>query len=213
MAEFSYTTVPGRLKDLLAKLRSMGVPLKANSPWLASVGFRSGNDTSMIAVLKQIGFIDSSNVPTERWKQFRGANHDAILGEGIQQGYQSLFRVYPDAHRLSNEDLEHFFAANSTAGQQVLKKTVATFKVLCDIATFNGAHTPDADTADSGHSNGRSAAAGSQTQSDDRDQARSRTAGMATINVNVQLTLPETTDEAVYEKLFAAMKKHLMAGA
>jgi hypothetical protein len=38
-----------------------------------------------------------------------------------------------------------------------------------------------------------------------------RTAG-STINITIQLTLPETTDESVYEKSFAAMNKHLLAG-
>jgi hypothetical protein len=39
--------------------------------------------------------------------------------------------------------------------------------------------------------------------------ARTLGAGL-TINVNVQLTLPETTDGSVYEKLFAATREHLL---
>ena len=31
-----------------------------------------------------------------------------------------------------------------------------------------------------------------------------------TINVNVQLTIPETTDEKVFGAFFAAMRKHLI---
>lgn len=32
-----------------------------------------------------------------------------------------------------------------------------------------------------------------------------------TINLNIQLTVPETTDEKVYDKFFEAMKKHLLS--
>lgn len=32
-----------------------------------------------------------------------------------------------------------------------------------------------------------------------------------TININIQLTLPETTDENVYDRLFSSMKKHLLS--
>lgn len=32
-----------------------------------------------------------------------------------------------------------------------------------------------------------------------------------TINLNIQLTVPETTDEEVYNKFFEAMKKHLLS--
>jgi len=31
-----------------------------------------------------------------------------------------------------------------------------------------------------------------------------------TVNINVQLTLPETTDENLYDRFFAAFRKHLV---
>jgi hypothetical protein len=34
-----------------------------------------------------------------------------------------------------------------------------------------------------------------------------------TVNINVQLVLPESTDEEVYRKFFAAMREHLISPA
>ena len=66
MADFTYTTVPGKIKQLLTKIWEVGVPQKVTVQWLKTVGFKSSNDTSLIGVLKFIGFIDASGVPTPK---------------------------------------------------------------------------------------------------------------------------------------------------
>ncbi|MFU8827759.1 MAG: DUF5343 domain-containing protein, partial [Brevefilum sp.] len=139
MAEYSYTTVPGKLKEFLSKIREMGVPSKVTTRWMESVGFKSKNDRSMIAVLQQIRFIDGSGTPIELWSKYRGSNYRQVLGEGIVEGYAGLFAMYPDANVRSNEELENFFSTKSTAGKQVISKTVSTFKTLCELADFSSA--------------------------------------------------------------------------
>src|SRR5688572_18195737 len=74
MADFPYTTVPGKIGTLFAKIREVGVPQKVTQQWLKSVGFKSSNDASLVGVLKYIGFIDGSAVPTLKWTQYRGDN-------------------------------------------------------------------------------------------------------------------------------------------
>jgi hypothetical protein len=98
MADFVYTTVPGKIKLLLNKIREVGVPQKATVQWLKTVGFKSSNDVSLIGILKFIGFTDSSGVPTSKWTQYRGANHKHVLGDAVREGYADLFAVYPDAN-------------------------------------------------------------------------------------------------------------------
>jgi hypothetical protein len=39
---------------------------------------------------------------------------------------------------------------------------------------------------------------------------RTHTGGGVTININVQLTLPETKDEKVFDAFFSAMRRHLI---
>jgi len=58
--DFTYTTVPGKIKPLLAKIREVGIPSKAASQWLKTIGFTSSNDASLLGVLKLIGLVDSS---------------------------------------------------------------------------------------------------------------------------------------------------------
>ncbi len=52
MGDFVYTTVPGKIKPLLTKIRDVGIPAKVGSEWLKVIGYTSSNDRSLIGVLK-----------------------------------------------------------------------------------------------------------------------------------------------------------------
>lgn len=203
----SYTTVPGKLGGLLDKIRQTGVPDKATQTWLESIGFKSSNDRSMLAVLKQIGFIDDRGTPTPAWRQYRGADHAAVLGRSIQLGYDALFATYPEANRCSSEELAHFFSTHSSAGKQAIDKMVSTFNRLAEKADFSSAPAAGASPASPSQSS-----AGRPDESADVSPVVTHTVtrpGM-TVNVNIQLTLPETADEKIYDAFFSAMRKHLL---
>src|ERR1017187_4020323 len=110
MGDFTYTTVPGKIKPLLDKLRQVAIPPKASVVWLKSIGFRSSNDASLLGVLKTVGLVDASGVPTALWSSYRGANHQKILGEAIRGGYAELFAVYSDAWQRTNAALKNVSA-------------------------------------------------------------------------------------------------------
>ena len=138
MADFAYTTVPGKIKPLLAKLREVGVPPKATVQWLKSLGFTSSNDATLLGILKFIAFIDASGVPTPKWAAYRGADYRKVLADAIRTGYADLFAVYPDAWQRTATELEHVFSTSSAGGRQVISKTVSTFKSLGELGDFSG---------------------------------------------------------------------------
>jgi hypothetical protein len=200
MADYSYTTVPGKIRPLLAKIREVGVPQKVTVQWLRSVGFTSSNDASLIGVLKTIGFIDSSGIPTARWSQYRGANHKSVLGEGLRIGYADLFAVYPDANSRSQSDLEHVFSTSSTGGKQVIAKTVSTFKGLAEQAEFS----PVAEQTDLHIASGPL-----HTPAAHQPQDRGASRGGPSLHIDVQVHIsPEASAEQI-DQVFASMAKHL----
>lgn len=139
MAEYPYTTVPGKLSKLLTKIREVGIPPKATNQWLKTVGFTSSNDASLLTVLRFIGFIDTSSSPTDTWRNYRGAQHGQVLANATRQGYSDLFAVYPDAHDRSAAEIENVVSTGSSAGKQAITKTVRTFQNLCSVADFTAA--------------------------------------------------------------------------
>ncbi|NEW90275.1 hypothetical protein DU475_23850, partial [Rhodopseudomonas sp. WA056] len=202
MGDFAYTTVPGKIKALLEKIRIVGIPSKVTVQWLKSVGFTSSNDKTLIGVLKQAGLIDTSGGPTATWTAYRGAKHKQVLGNAIRKGYADLYAVYSDAHLRSTTELDHVFSTSSSAGKQVIGKTVATFKALTDEAEFaiEGEptelvlETPHLHEAPAQHPNARTATASN---------------GGPSLHIDVQIHIsPEATSDQI-DQIFASMAKHL----
>jgi len=203
MAEYAYTTVTGKIKPLLEKVRTVGVPQKITEAWLKTLGFRSTNDRTLIGVLKFIGLADQTGIPTPRWSAYRGANHRTVLGEAIRSGYADLYAVYPDAHSRSNTDLLHVFSTSSSAGQQVVTKTVQTFKALVEEADFSANAAPTETTMQTGPLHTPAA-----TQAPQIPHVPS--AGSSPeVHIDIQIHIsPESTAQQI-DKIFESMAKHL----
>lgn len=209
---YPYTTVPGKLRDLLSKAPTMGRPNKITTEWLRQAGWTSSNDRSMIPVLKFVGLIGPDGTPTTLWEAIRVQDQArrAQLAASIREAYAELFGLYPDAHRKDAEALRNFFRAHTAGGEQVQGKLVQTFQVLADFADF------DTPTGEAGEPSSRELEDRERKETErERDKRRkvelerSVPSGVA-LNVNIQLQLPATSDGGVYEQLFGAMRKHLM---
>jgi hypothetical protein len=207
--KYPYTTVPGKMRDLLKKAPGIGKPSKVTVAWLKSAGWKSSNDSSIIPVLKFVGIVAADGTPTDLWDAVRVQDEPAKakLADAIRKAYADLFSLYPDAHRKDAEALRNFFRANTSAGEQVQMKMVQSFQVLTEFADFD-ALVPEAGRAPQRTEHKGVQRNGSSTKA--RREEISLGAPGITLNVNIQLQLPATAEGEVYEKLFAAMRKHLM---
>lgn len=126
------------------------------------------------------------------------------MAKGLQAGYGSLFHTYPNAHQQSNEALKNFFKAHSSVGDAAVAKMLSTFKALAAVADFGEAGERSAeDTAPSS----TPVTAALQPLTSTRQIG---SGGGVTLNLNIELQVPSDPTGEVYEKFFAAMKKHLM---
>lgn len=204
MVEYAYTTVTGKIKPLLEKIRTVGVPPKVTNPWLKTIGFTSSNDSTLVGVLKFIGFIDQSGIPTATWSAYRGAQHKTVLGDAIRKGYAELYAIYPDAHSQSTSVIQHVFSTSSSAGQQVVSKTVQTFKALVDEAEFPENADPTDTLLQSGPLHTPAAA------QPPRGPVMPQTNGIGPgLHIDIQIHIsPEATPDQI-DKIFESMSKHL----
>jgi len=202
MADFSYTPSPANLKRFLDHVQGAGVPPKVTLQYLESAGFKTKNDRAILSVLKAIGFVDNSGVPTDAWRAYRDRDKArAVMAVALQSSYSGLFTTYPDAYRKDNEALRNYFSAHTNVGEVALSQIVRTFKALAELADFEAAPPEDVDGEPTPlPSVPRGAAA-----------PKPRAPSGLTVNINIQLQLPATEDEAIYDKLFASLKKHLLA--
>lgn len=209
-AEYAYAVAVNRVKPLFDKITSVGVPPKVDAKWLNQLGFSSSNDRRMIAVLRQLGFIDGSGVPTQLWRDYRGTGARAALGRGIRSGYSDLFHTYPDAFSRPSADIANFIRSNTGLGGEAVSKTVVTFKTLVELADFDGT---DPNAANDARTHDVLAdEPGVEKASQGANPGPREQTTHVTVNVNLQLTLPESTDAAVYEALFGALARHVLSG-
>lgn len=204
MEKAIYTPNTASIPRFLAHIQSAGTPGKVTQAYLKSVGFKSGNDSYLIPIMKALDFVDQGGGPTERWKEYRNkARGKEVLGTAVTAAYSDLFQTYPDANVKDNEVLRNFFSTHhSKLSENTLGLVVRTFKVLADMATF-GATSATSERGDStvtpaGHSGAAVGAAGSR-----------RTAIAPDVHIDIQIHIPATATTEQIDQIFASMSKHL----
>lgn len=198
--EFPYTTSPPGLKGIMEGTPKWGTPDKVTGAWLAGVGFKGGAAARSLSVLKSIRVVDSGGKPTELWAALRGKDR-AKFGQGVRKHYSNLFATFPDANRKDTEALIQFVRSKTDYGEEVQKLAVRTFKTLCEFGDFDAEAPEDEDEAEGVEVKPKGKGA--------RAKAQQTAGGRVALTVNLQLQLPASEDGEVYEKLFAAMAKHL----
>lgn len=181
----------------------MGVPERATQKWLVSAGYAGGNAMTILPVLRFVGIIGSDGSPTELWQALRrgDAAGRARFADAVRRAYADLFAVHPDAHRKDAEALRNFFRAHTSGGDQVQQRMVQTFKALAEFGDFD---------QPSEVARPESPRVATQEAPEPPPVRAPRLGTELALTVNLQLQLPATADGDVYDKLFAAMRKHLM---
>jgi len=205
MAEFPYVIGNKKLKDFFKKIQEAKEPEKGVSQsWLRLMGFKSKNDRSFLKVLPFIGFVDDSKRPTPTWRAYRNTTRAGkVMAEAIRQGYAELFAIHPKAYNSTDDELKGFFREKTGKDDAMAGRIMLTFKTVCELADFEsvGAKTTP--------SKPEEPPAGDTPETSTPSLSEQAGSGVP-ININIQLTLPETKDAGVYDNFFKALKKHLL---
>lgn len=203
---FPYTQNPGNLIAVIEKISDNGVPDRFTQKELGVWGYTSSNDRRIIGVLKYILFVDDKSAPTDLWKKARTAAKVAVA-EGVRAGYADLYKTFPSAHNRDNEALTNYFKGNTDVGDAAVKRMVSTFKALAEFGNFDSVEEEkeaSANVSGMSHVTAQSASTAPQAVPSVRNSI-----GGPAVNINIELQLPADPTGDVYDKFFAAMKKHL----
>jgi len=210
--KFPYTTVPNNLRKVLEKIPTIGAPPAATQKWLAGIGFSGGNNQSILPVLRYIGVIDRSGKPTEYWTALRSGDK-ATFADAVRKAYEELFTTYPDAHKQDNATLQTFVRTHTGLGEKAQSIAVRTFKVLTEFGDFDTPTEEKAKVEEAAEQKEEELALPASTRERapiaDGGNAGGRYAPPVALTVNLQIQLPPSAEGEVYDKLFAAMAKHL----
>jgi Family of unknown function (DUF5343) len=203
VGDYPYVPIPGALKTFLDQIPTTGVPDKLIQAELEARGFKSKNHRQIIPALKFIGFITNDGTPTEKWMAFRDKGQaGAVMAAAVREAYSELFKIHPNANDKDNEALMSFFSTRTKAGARVVDLTISTFKILCGLGDFK-AEVPDI-VLQPGEPKDKPRAEAITKQ------VTGQPGKQLVVNINIELQLPATENADIYDKIFEALKKHLL---
>lgn len=152
-------------------------------------------------ILKQLGFLDASGVPTNLWQEYRGNEHRSALGKGIKSAYSELFDTYSDACSRSEAELESFFRSQTDNSDDIVRRITSTFKALCSLADISSEQSLKAEPIAQPITDELPAIPNQQNQS-------AKGIGPS-IHIDIQVHIsPESSLEQI-DQIFSSMAKHL----
>lgn len=203
----TYLITTKNLEAFLNALIGAQAPERFTQKFLESLEFKSTNDRLFIGMLKSLGMIDESGVPTNRYYDFLDQTQSkTILAEAIKESYGDLFAVNKNANGLSIDEVKNKFRT-LTQGQKtdnVVQMMANTFNALCNYADWKTGvkKAPKIDEQpDKALDGGKTEPSQPKNVSADK---------IPSLHYNIQIHLPETRDAAVYDALFKSLKEHLL---
>jgi len=191
---FKYVYSVGHISEVLQKIQNTGRPEKLTFPYMRDTWlFKNAQYSAVLDLLTDLGFIDSSGVPTSTYATYQNATvAKATLAAAIQAAYPGLFKAYPNAQSLPKETLTGYIKQQTGAEKSVLEKMVATFTKLCSLADFsNKVQSAPTAAAQTGERPGQV------------------TSTMIPITMNIQIVIPSDATAEQYDKIFSSIKKFL----
>jgi len=193
-----YVNSYGQLKELFKRIKEASVPPKFTQDFLSTVlNLKSSSFRPMIPFLKKLGFLDTANVPTKVYTDFRDETiSKIIMARQIRSTYDQLYTAHAYAHKLDKEaiisKLSSVLGTSKDDGN--LPTIASTFSELCKLADFEGKPQP------------RPTPKPTVPMTPVQLQVPAKLGISYTINLN----LPPTTDIEVFNAIFKALKENLL---
>jgi hypothetical protein len=200
------------LKNLFDAVLDAQAPDRFSQRFLETLGYKSKGDRLFIGLLKSLGFLDADGKPSQRYFDFLDRSQSKkVLAEAIEEAYSDLFAVNTQAYELNanqaKDKLRTLYAGKKTDG--VITQIARTFEALCALADFSSPATkgvpvekediPDTDAPNEIPNE-------SATPSLHKPPHKAFTAAL---QYHINIVLPETRDQAVYDAIFKSLRDHL----
>ncbi|MGB8590036.1 MAG: DUF5343 domain-containing protein [Candidatus Acidiferrales bacterium] len=209
----SYLVTTKNFESFFNSLTTAKAPEVFTQKFLENLEFKSTNDRLYIGLLKNLGFLDANGVPTDRYFKFLDQSQSKrILAEAVKDAYGDLFAVNLKANELSAAEVKNKLRTltEGKTSDNVLKLMANTFKALTDYAEWTPEvqKKPQQKEAETKKPPDVSAPK-AEEKPDDEEEDISTKLQKAQLHYNIQIHLPESRDQAVYDAIFKSLKKHL----
>lgn len=210
----SYTMKPNSVPAYFDAMLDAQPPERFSVKFLENLGFTSTNDRLFIGILKDLGFLNRDGTPQSRYFAFMDRGRaKQVVAEGIREAFAELFAINTKANDFTVDDarnkLRTLYAGKKT--DLVLGNIAKTFRALCDYADFSAPAihiVPPTIEPPLVEIPVTASGAPTSTKSQD-DQSTSGRIKVSAIQYHINIVLPDTRDQAVYDAIFKSLRDHL----
>lgn len=215
----SYLITTRNLDSFLNSLVAARAPDIFTQKFLESLEFKSTNDRLFIGMLKGLGFLDSASVPRERYFKFLDQTQSKqVLAEAIREAYEDLFSINTKAYELNQVEVKNKLRTltQGKPSDKVLSLMASTFIALVKYAEWNS--SASLKSINTGKVDEKKSEKQPQTFKAEESlshpkETESVKESIKTINhqlhYNIQIHLPASRDQAIYDAIFKSLKNHL----
>ena len=205
-----YVSGYGAISELFEKISQAAVPPKFTQDFMKTVlDMRSSSHRALIPLLKKLGFLDQSNIPTEAYRLYRDASESQkVMAEKLRNAYADLYQTHEYAHKLKKEELISKLRTLTGAGEndRNIQYTASTFLELRKLADFSLEQE-----------NENSEELPELTKKSEPEHPANQKAPLPKshranfgISYTINLNLPATTDIEVFNAIFKSLKENIL---
>lgn len=211
MSSLPYITSTGNIDKALGGIKAAAVPERVSQDFVKTIlKIPGGSGDQMTAFLKKIGFAASDGKPTDLYTKFRNPTTSGqSVAQAIKHAYAPLFVRNEFANNLSDDDLLGLIVEETghPHDSNQVKLAFACLKALLKHAKFDGGHGKTHDHIETPSDSGSK----SQTPVVNVPETPPQ-AGRIGLNLGytINLNLPATSDQAVFNAIFKSLKEHLL---
>ncbi|MCC6422595.1 MAG: DUF5343 domain-containing protein [Phycisphaerales bacterium] len=204
-----YTIKPGSIPAYFDAILQAEAPERFSTKFLEGLEFKSTNDRSIIGILKDLKFLDADAKPTKLYFEYLDREQSKkILAKAIRATYADLFSLNKDAHKFTQQETKNKLRTlyAGTKKDSLISLIASTFTALCKYADFTGGPPQD----------------GSKEMKDEAapppvvhhpdaisQTPRPKSIPPGSLQYHINIVLPDTRDQAVYDAIFKSLRDHL----
>jgi Family of unknown function (DUF5343) len=206
-----YLASPGSIKNALERIRQAATPDRVTQDFVATVlNIKGGTGAAIIPYLKKIGLVASDGTPTALYKKFRNPTAGgAAIAAAIKTGYKKLAESSEYFYLLNDKELQALIVqvTGAEADSPVVKLALSTLKTVKSFANFDKEAELDSALEVAGPPS-----SGATNPPREIPPQLPTTLGL-NLSYTINLNLPATADQAVFNAIFRSLKEHLLSHA
>lgn len=207
---YPYVLNNGKIKTLFEAIENAAKPSKFTHEFLKKIGFPSSNDRAFVSLFRHLGLIAGDNVPTQLFDEVRDPSRfPYALGSAVKESYADLFAINKNIHRATDVEIKAAISRVTGRDADYVSRAYGTFKALLSLSKFDGNPTSVKDVSAAPEPQDTGSVEQVAMNSPAVEIPVLHRGGPLSLNYNIQIHLPATTDISVYNAIFRSLRETL----